>query len=184
MHASARMPTPVQALSNAQDTLQEYLANSAVFVDMSDVWYDKLYHTEVKGSTAQDVGALTQLDELLSKIMDKSLSQTAESTAEAVARATFDALQNTLLHGGDLRYYLLQDADQLQGDIGAFKVCPASWLMHTAVSIIGNSCIPSNVTGTLDIIHICRNYSMRMAKVWLQTSSGKPQHQSKTLCIP
>lgn len=112
----------MQALSNAEGTLREFVANSAVFVGMSDVWYEKLYKTEVKGSVANDVGALSRLDELLSKIMDLSLAQTAEPTAEAFANATFAALQHTLLHGGEFRYFSLEDADQLQADLRAFKV--------------------------------------------------------------
>lgn len=112
----------MQALSNAEGTLREFVANSAVFVGMSDIWYEKLYKTEVKGSVANDVGALGRLDELLSKIMELSLTQTAESTAEAFANATFSALQHTLLHGGEFRYYSLEDADQLQADLRAFKV--------------------------------------------------------------
>lgn len=113
----------MQGLSNAEGTLRAFLANSAVFVDMSETWYDKLYKTEVKGSTATDVGALSRLDELLSKIMDMSLTQSAEATAQAFAETAFTALRHTLLHGGEFRYYSLQDADLLQADLSAFKVC-------------------------------------------------------------
>lgn len=112
----------MQTLSDAEGTLQQFLANSAVFVDMSEIWYDKIYKTEVKGNTAVDVGALGRLDELLSHIMDKSLPQTVETTAYKFAEATFSALQHVLLHGGQYRYYSLQDSDLLQADLQALKV--------------------------------------------------------------
>eukprot|EP00892_Ulva_mutabilis_P006679 jgi/Ulvmu1/4383/UM002_0108.1 len=137
-----------QALSNAEATLQQCLANSAVFVDMSEIWYDQLYKTEVKGSRAEDVGAIGRLDGLLSQIMDKSLPQTAETTAHIFATATFAAMQHVLLHGGQFRYYSVQDSDILQADLHTLKALFSAEGQGVSMELLTEAAAPAQ-----DVIH-------------------------------
>jgi hypothetical protein len=112
----------VQELQSAQHTLSEFLAHSAIFVSMSDIWYRKLYKHHVAGAAAADVGALRAVDDVLGQIMVKAFPQVVESIVAACARATFAALLNTLLNGGEYRFFTIDDADLLQADLTAFKV--------------------------------------------------------------
>jgi hypothetical protein len=101
----------------------EFLAHSAIFVHMSDIWYQKLYKHHVRGAAAADVGALKAVDEVLGQIMEKAFPEVVERVISACARATFAAIENTLLNGGEYRYFSIEDADPIQADLTAFKVC-------------------------------------------------------------
>lgn len=116
----------MQELQRAEHTVADFLAHSAIFVSMSDIWYVKLYKHHVVGAAAADVGALRAVDDVLGQIMVKAFPQVVEGAVAACARATFAALQNTLLNGGEYRYFSLDDADLLQADLTAFKVRPAT----------------------------------------------------------
>lgn len=113
----------MQELQRAELTVTEFLAHSAIYVSMSDIWYRELYKHHVVAATAADVGALRAVDDVLGQIMEKAFPQVVESAVAACARATFSALQNTLLNGGEYRYFAIDDADHLQSDLTAFKVC-------------------------------------------------------------
>lgn len=113
----------MQELQRAENTVTEFLAHSAIFVSMSDIWYRKLYKHKVLGAAAADVGALRAVDDVLGQIMVKAFPEVVEKTVAACARATFSALQNTLLNGGEYRYFSLDDSDLLQSDLTAFKAC-------------------------------------------------------------
>ena len=113
----------MQELQRAELTVTEFLAHSAIYVSMSDIWYRKLYKHHVLGAAASDVGALRAVDDVLAQIMEKAFAQVVESAVAACARATFSAMQNTLLNGGEYRYFAVDDADHLQSDLTAFKVC-------------------------------------------------------------
>ncbi|NJR41601.1 MAG: hypothetical protein HC767_01960 [Akkermansiaceae bacterium] len=74
------------------------------------------------GAAAADVGALRAVDDVLGQIMEKAFPQVVDGAVSACARATFAAMLNTLLNGGEYRFFAVEDADLLQSDLTAFKV--------------------------------------------------------------
>jgi hypothetical protein len=109
-------------LREAAVTVQEYLGHSAVFVSMANMWYAQLYRHQVRGRTVQDVGVVNELDKIMNSIMDKAHTSVRGDSAAAVARAAFSALRMTLLHGGEFRNFVVEDADMLVRDSKALRV--------------------------------------------------------------
>jgi hypothetical protein len=112
----------MQMLREAAVTVQEYLGHSAVFVSMADMWYEQLYRHQVRGHTAHDVGLIDEVDKTMNSIMDKAHASVRGDAAAAVARAAFGALRTTLLHGGEYRNFVVEDADVLVRDAKALRV--------------------------------------------------------------
>ena len=113
---------PLQALDTQLAAIGDYLGHSAVYVSMSDIWYDRLYKHSVLGHTVHDTGAISQLDDVMGTIMERASDRAAEGAAAAVARAAFAALRTTLLHGGVLRNFVSDDAELLRKDVEAMRV--------------------------------------------------------------
>jgi hypothetical protein len=129
-----------QALAEAATTVEEYLGHAAVYVHMSEVWYDKLYRHNVVGHTVSDVGVVAQLDDVMNSIMAKASDGAAEATAAAVARASFSALLTTLLHGGVFRNFVSDDADLLRRDVDSMKASSCRWLDAVYTDLIIHRC--------------------------------------------
>ena len=112
----------LQVLHQAAVLLEEYLGHAAVYVTMADVWYDKLYKHTVLGNTASDVGVVSQLDDIMNRVMGQAGEAAAADTAAAVARSSFAAMTTALLHGGVYRNFSSDDADLIQQDLDALRV--------------------------------------------------------------
>jgi hypothetical protein len=157
----------VQTLAKAATQVEDYLGHTVVYVTMADVWYEKLYQHNVYRQTVSDVGVVSQLDNIMDRIMIKASVSARADTSAAVARATFAAMETTLLHGGVFRNFSSEDADLLRRDCRELQVCLRP-LFHDVPLL------------TFLVFLSCHSFGFYGRKLFFHTTDPKALHNVQT----